>query len=351
MGKRMLAVVYHGPLELRVEERLVPQIQPAEVLLRVVAASICSTDLRILHGGHRMFPPGTVRILGHEVIGDIAEVGGAVKDLAVGKRVFVAPNIGCGQCRQCLTGNGNLCPDYQAIGVTIDGAFAEYVRIPEAAVQRGNLIPLGEQAGSEATLIEPLACVLRGQDAVGVSPDDDVLVIGAGPIGLMHVKAAKLRGARRVFASEVIPERLGQAGRMGADRVINPERDDLAEVIAEETHGKGADVVIVAAPSHAAQASALELAGIGGRINYFGGLLKDRPEITINSNLIHYKELTVTGTTGSSTADCWRAAAAVESGQINLSGLVSAHYPLGQAVEAFAAAEERKALKIVLQPA
>jgi len=350
MGAKMIAAVYYGPFDLRVVERPIPEIESGEVLLKVAKASICSTDLRILHGSHGKCPPGTVRVLGHEVAGDIAQVGDGVKDLTVGMRVFVAPNIGCGRCRLCITGNTNLCPDCEAIGVTIDGAFAEYLRIPAAAVLQGNLIPLGDGVKPEVSpMIEPLACVMRGQTAVGVAFDDDVLVIGAGPVGIMHMMVAKLRGARRVIVSEVIPERAEQAERLGADRVVNPERDDLAAVLAEETDGTGADVVIVAAPSHAAQESALELAGIGGRINYFGGLPKERPGITVDSNLIHYKELVVTGTTGSSTADCWRAAAAVESGGVDLSALVSACYPLQQAVEAFAAAEDRKALKVVLQ--
>jgi L-iditol 2-dehydrogenase len=137
---------------------------------------------------------------------------------------------------------------------------------------------------------------------------------------------------------------------MGADRVVDPAAEDLKSVLGEESEGRGADVIIVAAPVHAAQETAIDLASIGGRINFFGGLPKDRPLINLDSNLVHYKELVVTGTTACSTADCWQAAEIVNSGLVDLSDLVSQRFPLKEAVHAFAAAEDRKSLKIVLEP-
>jgi L-iditol 2-dehydrogenase len=351
----MLAAVYHGPQDLRVEEVPVPQIGPGELLLRVRSASICGTDLRIYHGNHRKYPAGTVRIPGHEVVGEIAAIGpgsAAIPGgLQVGQRVFVAPNMGCGHCRQCVSGNNNRCANYDAIGVTIDGGFAEFMRIPAAAVQQGNVMPVARDVDpAVAALIEPFACVLRGQSVLGIHPGDVVLVIGAGPIGIMHTKLARLSGAARVVVSENSPERAAQAGRLGADRVVNPTQEDLAAALAGETGGEGADVVIVAAPAHAAQEDALQLAAIGGRINFFGGLPKDRPTINFDSNLVHYKELIVTATTACSTGDCRRAAQIVNSGRIDLSDLVSQRFALAQAVPAFAAAENRKFLKVVLEP-
>lgn len=349
--KAMTAAVYHGPNDLRVEKHPLPDIGPAEALVKVVTASICGTDLRILHGKHRKYPVGTIRIPGHEVVGEVVQVGANVRGLQVGQRVFVAPNMGCGHCRQCVSGNNNLCANYDAIGVTIDGAFAEYMRIPSAAILQGNLIPLDKDIDPALpALIEPFACVLRGQNAVNIRPGDVVLVVGAGPIGIMHTKLAQLRGAGRVIVSELIPERLAQANQTGADRVVNPEHEDLAAVVAEETNGDGADAIIIAAPAHRAQEAALDLAAIGGRINYFGGLPKDRSSITFDSNRVHYKELVVTGTTACSTNDCWQAAAIVNSGRIDLSKLISARFSLEQALDAFTAAEDRKTLKVVLEP-
>jgi L-iditol 2-dehydrogenase len=347
----MLAAVYHGPNDLRVENVSIPKVGKGELLVKVVSASICGTDLRIFHGNHRMYKPGTVRIPGHEVVGNIVEVGPGVDGYSAGQRVFCAPNTGCGHCLQCITGNNNLCANYEAIGVTTDGGFAEYVLISAKSVQQGNVIPVSESVDpAVAALMEPFACVVRGQNALNMKAGEVVLVIGAGPIGIMHAKLAKARGAGRVIVSEPIVDRAAQAKRMGADRVVDPTSEDLKSVLGEESQGRGADVVIVTAPAHVAQESALDLAAISGRINYFGGLPKDRPTITFDSNLVHYKELVITATTACSTADCWQAAQIVNSGLVDLSDIVSQRFPLREAVKAFAVAEDRKSLKIVLEP-
>jgi L-iditol 2-dehydrogenase len=260
----MLAAVYRGPNDLRLEEWPIPAIGPDEALVKVVSVGICGTDLRIVHGEHRKFPPGTVRIPGHEVVGDLVQIGADVIGLTVGQRVMVAPNFGCGHCDQCVSGNNNRCANYGALGVTMDGAFAEYMRIPAPMIWQGDLIPIAPETNpAGAALIEPLACVLRGQTPLAIGPDDVVLVI----------------------VSEMQPARMPQALASGADRAVNALEEDLAAVISEESQGEGADVIIVAAPAHKAQEEALRLAAIGGRINFFGGLPKDR---SLNSTRIGY---------------------------------------------------------------
>jgi L-iditol 2-dehydrogenase len=347
----MLAAVYHGPNDLRVEQFPTPSPEPGEMLVKVNSASICGTDIRIYHGNHRMFPAGTVRIPGHEVVGTVAEVGAGLNGYSEGQRVFIAPNMGCGHCAQCVSGNSNLCANYDAIGVTIDGGFAEYLRIPAKSIQQGNVIIISDSVDpAVAALVEPFACVLRGQNALHIQPGEVVLVIGAGPIGVMHTKLAKARGAGRVIVSEPSPDRAAQVGRMGADRVVNPIEEDLKAVLDQESQGRGADAIIVAAPSHIAQESALTLAAIGGRINFFGGLPKDRPTIHFDSNIVHYKELVITGTTACSTNDCRQASRLIDSGVVDLADLISQRFPLSEALAAFAAAEDRKSLKIVLEP-
>ena len=347
----MLAAMYHGPGDLRLEKYPMPEIGPDEALLKVVSAGICGTDLRIFHGGHRMYADGVQRIPGHEVVGEIVAVGENVSGMHVGAMVFVSPNMGCGHCDQCVSGNNNRCADYDAFGITIDGAFAEYLRIPSEAIRQGNLIPLepGIDPGV-AALIEPLACVLRGQNAVDLHLGDLVLIVGAGPIGLMHVLLAKLRGAAKVIVSEVQDARLLRALEVGADVGVNPQKDDLSNVVARQSGGKGADVIIIAAPAHAAQENALRLAAIGGRVNLFGGLPKDKSTISFDSNMVHYKELIVTGTTACSTADCRQAAAIINAGRLDLSPLISARYSLNQALEAFEHAQDQMALKIIVEP-
>ena len=351
MSKTMLAAVYHGPNDLRVESVPRPEIDPEEILLKVSKATICGTDLRILHGGHRKYPDGTVRIPGHEVVGEIAEIGERVTEYKVGQQFFIAPNIGRSNSRATISGNNNMDPSFDAFGITLDGAFAEYMRIPAEAVRQGNLMPvMADVDPAVAALIEPLACVLRGQNAINVRDGDVVVVMGAGPIGMLHVKLANLRGALRVIVSEPAAGRREQALALGADRVVDPINDDLAAVVMAESNGRGADVIIVAAPSKVAQESALEIAAIGGRINLFGGLPKDDPFIQFNANTVHYKELVVTGTTACSTYDCLQAADIVNSGRLDLDPLITSRYPLREAVAAFAAAADGQNLRVVLEP-
>src|SRR4030066_1653424 len=264
----MLAAVDHGRNDLRVEDVPVPEIGKGEILVKVLSASICGTDIRIYHGNHRMYPPGTVRIPGHEVVGIIAEIGADTSNYSIGQRVFCAPNTGCGHCEQCVRGNNNLCASYDAIGVTSNGGFAEYVRIPANSVRQGNVIPISDCVDpAVAALVEPFACVLRGQNALHIQTGEVVLIMGAGPIGVMHIKLAKARGAGRIIVSEPVPDRADQAKRMGADRVVDPASDDLKSILLEESKGRGADAIIVAAPIHPAQERTLDLAAIGGRIN------------------------------------------------------------------------------------
>ena len=347
----MLAARWYGPKDLRVEQAPLPAIGPDEVLIKVLAANICGTDLRIYHGGHRHYPPGSVRIPGHEVTGTIAAMGERVQGFALGQRVFVAPNMGHGSSRATVSGNNNMDPDFQAIGINLDGAFAQYMRVPALALQQGNLMPMDEAVDpSVAALIEPLACVLRGQNAVNVHSGDVVEVMGAGPIGILHMKLAAVRGAARVIVSEPSAPRRAQALELGADLVVDPVNENLDAVVRAASGGRGADVVIVAAPSKVAQEAALEIAAIGGRINLFGGLSKEDPFIHFNSNTVHYKELVVTGTTACSTYDCLRAADLVNAGKLQLEALVTARFPLSEANAAFAAAADGSNLRVSLIP-
>ena len=345
MSETMIAAVYHGPNDLRVEQYPVPAIGEGDVLLKVETATICGTDLRILGGGHRKYPEGTVRVPGHEVVGHVVAVGSAVLGVNVGQRVFVAPNMSVGFSLQAVRGDNNLSKLFAAIGITEDGAFAEYMRVPAAAILQGNVIPIPDTFdGASVSLIEPFACVLRGQRPLHIQVGESVVIMGAGPIGMMHIMLARLHGAGRIIVSDPHPERQAQALQFGADLAVAPS--ELAAVLGED----GADVVIVATPIHSAMESSIQIAGIGGRINFFGGLPKDKPNITLDANTVHYKELIVTGTTACSTADCHQAAQLVLTHRIDLTPLVTARFPLAKAVEAFEMAKDRKMLKVAIVP-
>jgi L-iditol 2-dehydrogenase len=321
------------------------------MLLQVEAAGICATDLRIFQGSHRKYSSGTIRIPGHEVVGTLAEVGRDVRGYHAGQRVFIAPNIGCGKCQWCRAGRNNLCPDYDAFGITIDGAFAEYMRITQPAIEQGNVI-IADSTIDPAGMVlaEPFSCVLHGQDAVSVAKGDVVLIQGAGPIGIMHLLLARRRDVRRVLMSEQSTQRFATAYTMGADRVIDIGREDLVDSVLSETNGAGADVVIVATAARQALESALRVAAVGGRINFFAGLPKEKPSIMLDANLVHYRELIVTGTTGCSTADCRSAANMVASGEIDLTPLISGRFPLHEVIAGFQVAQDRNGLKVVVEP-
>jgi len=347
----MIAAVYHGPEDLRVEQRPTPSASAGEMVLRVDYASICATDLRILRGLHRKYGPGTVRVPGHEVVGTIAELGSGVgPGYSAGQRVFVAPNVGCGRCRQCERGQNNLCAKYEALGITLDGAFAQYMRVPAAFVEQGNAIPFGEGLDAAAVaLAEPFACVLRGQQGLGIGSEDVVLILGAGPIGVMHILAARAAGAKKILVSEQSPERLRMAAAAGADRVVDFRKESLLDVVARETDGRGADAILVAAGVREPMEEAPALAAIGGRINLFAGLPSGDSGVRLDANLIHYKELIVTGTTGCSTGDCRRSMELIASGKVDLGPLIGGCYDLEHAMDAFTAARAGNVLKVVLR--
>jgi L-iditol 2-dehydrogenase len=347
----MHALVYEGPERLRLEERPDPVPESGGALVRVLACGVCGTDLRIAKGAHRAYPDGTRRVPGHEIAGEVVALGPGADGVAIGDRVFVAPNLGCGHCPACRAGRVNLCANAAAFGITFDGAFAQMMLVPATALQQGNLLPVPADADPAAVaVVEPLACVLRGQRAVGLREGDRVLICGAGPIGLLHVMLARAAGARQVLVSEPHEVRRAEAIEFGADLGIDPIAEDLRARVLDATEGLGADVVITAVPVPAVQEQAPSLAAVGGRINFFGGLPRDAATIPIDSNLVHYRELHLTGTTANDVEDCRRALELAVSGQVDLARLVTARFPLDQAHEAFAAAGSGRELKVVIEP-
>jgi 2-desacetyl-2-hydroxyethyl bacteriochlorophyllide A dehydrogenase len=313
--------VLHGPGDVRLEQRPVPSIEDGELLVRVHAASICGTDRRILAHGHFKLPPGTPRVLGHETAGEVVEVGAGVRGLKVGDRVTVTPNVGCGRCRWCRHGLNNMCPDYEAFGVTLDGGFQEYLRVPAFALPNVFRIPDG-LAFEHAALAEPFSCCVRGLDALSVGVEDTVVIVGAGPIGLFHTMLARLSGARRIIVANRSAGRLGAAKDAGADVVVATSETDLAEVVDAETQGRGADVVVTCASDPDVQARSVDLLGTHGRVNFFSGLGVGHP-VPIDTNKVHYRGITLTGTTGSSNADYEKALGLLGDGVISLEGMVS----------------------------
>ncbi|MCR8633053.1 zinc-dependent dehydrogenase [Paenibacillus radicis (ex Xue et al. 2023)] len=343
----MLAALLYGPEDLRIEEYATPEINENEVLLEVKRAAICGTDVRMFKNGYTGISASTPRILGHEISGVIKEVGKNITKYQPGMRITAAPNMGCGQCARCVGGNTHLCKEYQALGININGGFTQYVRIPEAAVRQGNITLLKDHVTfEEAAIVEPLACVYNGFQQVNVKPGDFVLIIGAGPIGLMHAKLAKMAGASKVIINDISEERLAMCREI--DDAITTVSTDLKPYIMELTNGEGVDVLITACPVPQVQSSSLDLMAIGGRINFFGGLPKDKEIVPLNTNIIHYKQLIVTGSTRSSILQFRKALEFVENKLVDVKPLISASFTLNQIDKAFEHATRGIGLKNII---
>nr|WP_279432701.1 zinc-dependent dehydrogenase [Paracoccus alkanivorans] len=324
----------------------VPALESGDLLIRVRAATICGTDIRIFRG-RKTAGVRYPSILGHEFAGEVVDTGGC-SGLSSGDRVALCPAISCGHCHLCKTGRENLCTNGQAVGYEIDGAFAEFIRIPAQAVAAGNIRKLPDGTGfDEAALAEPLACVLNGQEKVGVSAGDVVLILGAGPIGLLHVYLARLRGAARIIVSDPNAHRREAAMTGGADATIDPRNEDITVRVREETAGMGATVVICAigVPALARQAS--DLTAHGGRISLFAGFSKgEMAEMDVNA--IHYNEITVTGAFGLSRRDYDRAFDMIAGRRMDVRGLITHRYGLDSTLEAFETAESGEAIKVAI---
>lgn len=345
----MKAAVLHAPNHMQVMHAADPVTEVGDLVLRVGAATICGTDIRV-YRGRKTAGIRYPSIIGHEFAGEIVATHG-LSPFLVGQRVGVCPAIPCGHCPQCQRGRENLCPDLQAVGYQLDGAFAEYIRIPARAVELGNVHLLPDHVGfEEAALIEPLACVLNGQNKVALRQGDTVAILGAGPIGRLHAKLARLRGAAKIIVSEPSPARRLAALRAGADVVLDPFAGDLRSAVQGETGGRGVDVVICAIGLPALAAQAVGLAAKGGRVSLFAGFSHGEMA-ALDVNAIHYDELRLTGAFGLSRRDYADGLQMVVSGQVDLRDMVTHRYGLDAVSQAFSMAESGAAMKVAISDA
>jgi L-iditol 2-dehydrogenase len=342
---------FYAPGDIRLEDMPEPRPGPGDVKLRVHACSTCGTDVKIFrHGHHHISPP---RVIGHEIAGEIVDIGADVTgDWVLGDRVQVIAAIPCGRCDDCHRGRQTICPNQESMGYHYDGGFAEYLIVPAKvlAVDGLNRIPAAVSY-IDASIAEPLACVLNGQEFAGVGTGDTVVVVGAGPIGCLHVRLAMARGARQTFLVELNAERLRlSAGRVRPDAAICGAELDAVDEVRKLTDGRGADVVITAAASGKAQEDALQMAARRGKISFFGGLPKDNPVINCDSNLVHYRELTIFGANGSSPAHNRRALDLIATGAVRVDDLVTHRMPLTEVLSAIETVAMGQAIKVTIQP-
>jgi L-iditol 2-dehydrogenase len=331
---------------LKVEDVAMPKLEPGEVLVKVKAATTCGTDLKIFQRG---YVEGVIRlptIFGHEWAGDVVEVGKGLDWPKKGMRVRAGNSAPCLHCAMCQKGKYNLCENM----IWLWGAYAEYIKVP-ARMVFVNMQEIPPQlAYEEAAITEPLACVLHGVDEARLKLGDTVAIIGAGPIGLLHLLTARRMGAAKVMMIDLVDERLKFAEKLGADVTINGKTGDAVERVRQLTEGYGADVVIEAIGLPATWEQALRLVRKGGTVLEFGGC-PPGTEIRVSTEMLHYGEVTVLGAFHTTPLHFRKALDLIASGTIDVRPLVTRRMMLEEIVQAFEIlATSKTEIKIALTP-
>ena len=328
MNSQMMAAVLYGKEHLQVEPVAVPVIGSGDILVRVKVALTCGTDVKVFRRGYhaRMIVPPAV--FGHELAGDVVAVGEDVSRFSVGDRVVAANSAPCEKCFYCRKGLANLCEDL----LFNNGAYAEYIRIPERIVER-NTYPIPAHVGyRDAALVEPLACVVRGFEETSPQPGDAIAILGLGPIGLMFVKLAKLYGCR-VIALGRRKTQLDRAAALGADELITAQDDvDPVKIVRSLTHGRGVDIAIEAVGKPQVWQWAVNMVRRGGTVNFFGGCPNDS-RVALDTNLLHYSEITCKATFHHTPAYIRKALDLVCAGQVTASFFVNREEPLANLLD------------------
>ena len=348
----MLALRFYAPEDLRLEDVPEPTCGTDEVKIRVKNCSTCGTDVKIRKNGHQNLTPP--RIIGHEIAGEVVEVGsGVAGDWKPGDRVQVIAAVPCGKCHECRKGWMAVCQNQTSVGYQYDGGFAEYMIVPREvlAVDGMNRIPDGV-GFAEASAAEPFACAINAQEQLGIEPGDDVVIFGAGPIGCLHVRIARgVHRAGRIILVDINSERLKMsADAVQPDVVINASEVNIVEEILKLTDGRGADVIITATPANVTQEQAVLMAARNGRISFFGGLPKTNPTITLDSNLVHYRQLHIHGANGSAPEHNRRALDYIASGEVPVADLITRRIRLRDVMDAFGIVERGEAIKVTVEP-
>lgn len=344
----MKAAVLEALNKMVVKEVPTPEIDDNGALVRVKACAICGSDIRIYRAGNDRVK--TPCIIGHEVAGEVVRVGKNVTKVKVGDRLAIGADIPCGECKFCRAGYSNNCQINYATGYQFQGGFAEYIPLNSLMLNYGPLVKIPDTMSfDEAALAEPLGCVLNGMELSNIKLGDTVVIIGTGPIGCMIIEIVKLMGATKIIVVEMDAERLEAAREFAGDVFLNPNTCDVRQRIMDETDGMGADVVITACPSGAAQVQALDYAKNRGRVNFFGGLAHGTT-ITIDSNIIHYKELFVHGTHGSLPRHHAKAVELIASGKLDAAKLISHRLPLDEINRGIAISENKQGKRVIINP-
>jgi len=345
----MTGIVYYGPGDIRIEDLPVPKYSEKELLVKVDACAVCGTDLKSYRSGNpRIKAPN---VMGHEFTGLVNNVGENVTGFETGDRVVMATSVSCGKCYYCQKGWKNLCKNIAPMGYTFPGGMAEYVTIPDLALKHGHVIKVPANVSAEhASLAEPLSCAINAAANANVQSGDTVVVLGAGPMGLMNAAVAKALGAEMVILSEISDKRLGQAKLFNIDILVNPETEDLQKIVLDSTNGYGADIAIVAAPAAYPQESAINLVRKKGTVCLFASLPVGKEILSINSRIVHYGEISIVGSSDSTPEHVEKAVNMISDGKLPADKLVTHTMKFEDIFKAFDLMEKGESLRVVLKP-
>jgi L-iditol 2-dehydrogenase len=339
----MRVAMYYNNKDVRLEEMEVPAIGPDELLVKVWASGICGSDVL---EWYRV--PRAPLVLGHEIAGEISQVGEAVEKWNVGDRVFVSHHVPCNMCRYCAAGHESCCDTLAATNFD-PGGFCEYVRVPAINVRNGTFLLPDTMPYDRAVFIEPLACVYRGQQHAGWMPGRRVLVLGSGISGLMHIQLARAAGAARIIAVDVDEHRLEAARTLGADKVL-PAGEDLVQRVQEVNDGRLAELVIVATGAVSAIHQAYEAIDRGGTILFFAPS-DPGAHVEIPFNDMWRKEVTMTSSYAGSPRDIFAAIELIDSGRVNVNDMITHRLPLERTGEGFSLVVEASgSMKVIVEP-
>jgi L-iditol 2-dehydrogenase len=328
----MQAAVLYGKEDVRLESVAVPDIGPGELLVRVRAALTCGTDVKVFRRGYHAKMIRPPALFGHEMAGDIVATGDGVVGFHAGQRIAAANSAPCEECFFCRRNQTNLCEDL----LFNNGAYAEFIRIPERIVRKNTYVIPGHLGYRDAALVEPLACALRGLDESGLKPGDTVGIIGLGPIGLMLVRLARWAFEARVIAIARRLEQVEKAVMLGAadglllskDSALN-EQPALVAAMKSRTGGRGADVMIEAVGHPQSWELATKLVRKGGTINFFGGC-PSGTRVALDTALLHYSEITCKASFHHTPAHIRRSLDLVSEGKVTAAHVVSDEEPLSE---------------------
>jgi len=340
----MRVAMYYSNRDVRLEEMSVPQIGPGEVLMRVEASGICGTDLLEWYRLHK-----APLVLGHEVAGVVAAVGKSVKRYKVGDRICAAHHVPCNTCHYCLSGHHTVCDTLRRTNFD-PGGFAEYVRLPRINVEQG-VFPLPDQVSfEEATFVEPLACVLRGQRLARLQPGQTVLVIGSGVAGLLHIQLARISGVAYIIATDVVDYRLEAARKFGADVAVQA-KDYTPDYVRRAADGRLADLVVLCSGATSAINQALESVERGGTVLFFAPT-EPRVNVPISVNDVFWRnEITLMSSYGGSPADYAAALELIQAGKIRVREMITHGLGLAETGLGFQlVAQAQDSLKVVIEP-